>query len=176
MFSVIDAGFRFRHILQRSSTLARSPVAGKGGVAASKPRRFAHFVAGLVYIVLVIGPLACEEQLREPTGQRNGQRVERGQVLYAENCATCHGGATGGSLKQIPPPHNANGHTWHHPDQQLTDMVLNGIFFSLEEQNMPAFKDRLSEADIEAILAYIKNWWTPEQREFQATVTAQWGE
>lgn len=95
-------------------------------------------------------------------------------MLYAQNCATCHGGATGGTLKAIPPPHNANGHTWHHPDQQLKEMVLDGITFSLEEQKMPAFKDRLSEADVEAILAYIRTWWTSEQKIFQATVTAEW--
>ncbi|MBI4219253.1 MAG: cytochrome c [Chloroflexi bacterium] len=102
------------------------------------------------------------------------EQTDRGQALYAENCATCHGGATGGSLKDTPPPHNANGHTWHHPNQQLEEMILEGITFSLEEQKMPAFKDKLSATDVEVILAYIKTWWTPEQQSFQATVTAQW--
>ena len=101
---------------------------------------------------------------------------ERGSALYAQYCVQCHGGATGGKLKDIPPPHNANGHTWHHPDQQLTDFVLNGIAVSLESQVMPAFKDKLTEEDVKAILAYIETWWTPEQRQFQATVTAQFGQ
>ncbi len=103
--------------------------------------------------------------------------VEKGAVLYQANCLSCHGGSTGGNLRDIPPPHNANGHTWHHPDQQLIDIVLNGLSFSVEgQQKMPAFKDKLTEEDVKAILAYIKTWWTPKQRAWQATVTAQSGQ
>ena len=100
--------------------------------------------------------------------------IDRGAKLYQANCQSCHGGATGGKLRDIPPPHNANGHTWDHADQQLTGMVLNGIPFSLEAQRMPAFKDKLSEEDVRAILAYIKTWWTEEQRAWQRRVTEQW--
>ena len=39
---------------------------------------------------------------------------------------------------------------------------------------MPAFKDQLTEEDVRAVLAYMKSWWTPEQRESQAKVTAEW--
>lgn len=77
-------------------------------------------------------------------------------------------------MRDIPPPHNANGHTWHHPDQQLTDIVLNGFSFSVERQKMPAFKDTLTEDDVQAILSHIKMWWTDEQRQHQAEVTAAW--
>ena len=30
----------------------------------------------------------------------------RGESLYVANCQTCHGGATGDSMMDIPPPHN----------------------------------------------------------------------
>lgn len=36
---------------------------------------------------------------------------------------------------------------------------------------MPAFRDRLSDTELEAVLAYIKTWWTEEQRRFQDEVT-----
>jgi mono/diheme cytochrome c family protein len=36
---------------------------------------------------------------------------------------------------------------------------------------MPAFAGELTEAEVEAILAYIKTWWTDEQRASQAAVT-----
>jgi len=97
--------------------------------------------------------------------------VRRGEVLYQANCQSCHGGATGGSLRDIPPPHNTNGHTWHHADQQLIDIVLNGVSFPAYESKMPPFKDKLTEADVKAILAYIKTWWTDEQRHFQVRAT-----
>jgi mono/diheme cytochrome c family protein len=103
------------------------------------------------------------------------EMLARGAELYAANCQSCHGDATGGALKDIPPPHNANGHTWHHADQQLTEMILNGITFSVEQQKMPGFKDQLSEEDVRAILAYIKTWWMEEQREWQKKATENWG-
>jgi mono/diheme cytochrome c family protein len=108
--------------------------------------------------------------------EASAETLARGAELYAANCQSCHGGATGGNLKDIPPPHNANGHTWHHADQQLMNMVLNGIPFSLEEQKMPAFRDKLTEEEVKAILAYIKTWWTEEQRESQKEVTRQWNQ
>ena len=130
-----------------------------------------------VFTVFAISFTACggSEQTR-PTESSASGLTERGAALYQTNCLRCHGGATGGNLRDLPPPHNANGHTWHHTDQQLEDIVLNGFSFSVEEQKMPAFKDKLTPEEVKAVLAYIKTWWTPEQREWQATVTAQWKE
>ncbi len=100
--------------------------------------------------------------------------IKQGGEIYRANCQICHGGATGGKLRDIPPPHNTNGHTWHHADQQIIEMALNGISFSMEELKMPAFKDKLSEEDVRATLAYVKTWWTEDQRKWQRNVTEQW--
>ena len=138
-------------------------------------RTFIHG-ATLVLVLLVAALLfaSCGGALKQPKAPSPDDLIQTGAGLYQASCQVCHGGATGGKLRDIPPPHNANGHTWHHADQQLTDMVLNGISFSLEEQKMPAFKDKLTEADVKAILAYIKGWWTEEQREWQRKVTEEW--
>ena len=117
---------------------------------------------------------ACGGGQTRPETAATKAYVKRGATLYEANCVKCHGGHTGGNLRDIPPRHNANGHTWHHADQQLIDMTLNGITFSLEEQRMPAFKGKLSAEEVQAILAYIKTWWTEEQREWQRKVTEQW--
>ena len=99
--------------------------------------------------------------------------VARGGNLYQAHCQSCHGGATGGSLRDIPPPHNANGHTWHHSDSEIITTTLHGLDFSVEgQQKMPAFQDKLGADDAAAILAYIKTLWTPQERSYQATVTA----
>lgn len=109
--------------------------------------------------------------------------VQRGETLYQVNCQTCHGGATGGAMMDMPPRHNANGHTWHHPDRQLIDTVLNGSGEMGEMMRsmmgnpgvrMPAFRGALTEEDVKAILDYIKTWWTPEQRQFQADVSQRY--
>jgi mono/diheme cytochrome c family protein len=102
--------------------------------------------------------------------------IERGEALYEANCRSCHGGASGGALRDVPPPHNANGHTWHHQDCLLKDITLNGFddpSLPADRPKMPAFKGRLTEEEVEAILVYIKTWWTEEQREWQRQVTEQ---
>jgi mono/diheme cytochrome c family protein len=103
-------------------------------------------------------------------------RERRGQEVYNANCASCHGGPTGGRIDDYPPPHNANGHTWHHPDCALVRVTRDGSSGTPEYTPpgaipMQGFKDKLSPADIEAVIAYIKTMWTPAQRQAQASFT-----
>lgn len=103
--------------------------------------------------------------------------------MYAANCASCHGGPTGGDMMDYPPRHNANGHTWHHADCELTQVIRDGASPMTEMMRsmmappdaplMQAFKDRLSDEEIEAVLAYIKTLWTPRQRDIQARTTLE---
>jgi mono/diheme cytochrome c family protein len=63
------------------------------------------------------------------------------------------------------PPHDASGHTWHHADNQLFGIVKHGILAFAPpgyESDMPGFGDRLSDAEIRDILAYIKSTWPDE--------------
>ncbi len=96
--------------------------------------------------------------------------IARGRELYEAHCVRCHGGAAGGEISDIPPPHNAEGHTWHHSDCLIIETVLQGTDRPGYPE-MPAFGDRLTEQDVRAILAYIRTWWTEEQREFQQEMT-----
>ncbi len=98
--------------------------------------------------------------------------VEGGQELYEAHCIGCHGGAVGGGISDIPPPHNAEGHTWHHADCLIVETVLERMDRPGYPE-MPAFAGRLNEEDVRAILAYVETWWTDEQREFQDEMTEQ---
>ena len=110
----------------------------------------------------------------DDTGAGESAEIQQGAALYEENCVSCHGGESGGAIADSPPRHNANGHTWHHPDCQLIDITLRGAAAWGADPStsaMPAFAGELTEAEAEAILAYIKTWWTDEQRASQAAVT-----
>lgn len=126
----------------------------------------------IVFAIVGLSFLIACNQEQVSTSQTTAS-IELGSTLYTQYCLSCHGGATGGKITDIPPPHNANGHTWHHPDQQLTNIVLNGLDASVDDQKMPAFEDKLSLEDVQNILAFIKTWWAPEQRAFQSTATKQ---
>jgi mono/diheme cytochrome c family protein len=106
--------------------------------------------------------------------------IAEGKPLYDAYCGSCHGidGAGAENWKTVnedgsypPPPHDSTGHTWHHSDRLLIDLVASGSDFA--QSGMPAFGDRLSTGEIEAILEYIKTWWGPDERAFQWEVSQQ---
>lgn len=100
-------------------------------------------------------------------------KVATGAALYAITCQSCHGDQQGQGGIPAAPRHNETGHTWHHPDAQLKDWILNG---KLGRSQMPGFKDSLSDTEVEEILAFIKSWWTDDQRSTQADVSVRYQE
>jgi mono/diheme cytochrome c family protein len=77
-------------------------------------------------VVLALLLSGCAERKEQAPTSIPAEPILEGKALYEVNCQACHGGETGGQMMDIPPPHNANGHTWHHPDCQLKEIVLQG--------------------------------------------------
>lgn len=153
------------------------------GSSNDRPRtavpRWLGFVLGVGVVAVVVGVwLASASAPSWGTLLSTALRERRGQELYNANCASCHGGPTGGRIDDYPPPHNANGHTWHHPDCALVRVTRDGSSGTPEYAPpgaipMQGFKDRLSPADIDAVIAFIKTMWTPAQRQAQAGFTKE---
>ena len=112
----------------------------------------------------------------------DARRLQLGEQLYALHCASCHGLELEGQpdwRRRMPngrlpaPPHDASGHTWHHPDWELFAMTKHGVtpFAPADyETDMPAFGDVLSDAEIIAVLSYIKSQWPDELAAVQADI------
>lgn len=107
-------------------------------------------------------------------------RVAEGKALYLQFCADCHGVDLKGSPtwqkpladgSLLPAPHDNSGHTWHHADDVLIGIIADGGDPTFHSK-MPAFKDKLTEAQMHAILEFIKTSWGKEEREFQWWMTA----
>lgn len=113
--------------------------------------------------------------------------IVRGEELYGEFCASCHGANLEGQPDWrspgpdgiLPaPPHDETGHTWHHADGVLFDYAKLGGKATLGRQGlefesgMPGFGDQLSDAEIWNIIAYIKSTWPERQRDIQAARSA----
>ena len=102
---------------------------------------------------------------------KNHSVTNLGKLVYAENCASCHGMALEGQANwrqrdpdgYLPaPPHDKTGHTWHHSDSYLFLMTKYGIEKMIGRKypnNMPAYKDKLTDEEIIAALSYIKSTW-----------------
>jgi mono/diheme cytochrome c family protein len=96
-------------------------------------------------------------------------QITRGGEVYQQNCASCHGangeGAPNWRQRDAndrfpPPPLNGSGHTWHHPLSALRYTIRNGT--QAIGGNMPAWKGKLSNEDIDAVIAWFQSKW-PEQ-------------
>lgn len=106
-------------------------------------------------------------------------QVEHGATLYAQHCATCHGAQLEGKPDWqkpdadgalLPPPHDSSGHTWHHKDDLLLEIILNGGD-PKNKSKMPAFKAILTQGEAVAILDFIKSKWGKKERGFQWWMT-----
>ncbi len=108
-----------------------------------------------------------------------------GRRIYLEWCASCHGRDLEGQPDwQVPlpsgrlpaPPHDASGHTWHHPDRVLFAITKYGpqsVLGPDYESDMPAFAGVLDDEEIRAVLDYIRSTWPEPQRRFQQERTRE---
>lgn len=109
----------------------------------------------------------------------NPKMVALGRTIYAEQCAECHGKNLEGEPDwrtpkadgTLPaPPHDDNGHTWHHGDELLFRYTKGGgaaIAPAEFKSGMPAFGGALSDDQIWAVLAFIKSTWPEPVRQRQ---------
>lgn len=168
----------------------RSPTTTIDGIAAARRRSLALAVGG----ILAVGAIVASGLWwwRTETAARPGlirsddaAQVAVGRDLYAQRCVQCHGDKLQGQpnwrLRQangrLPaPPHDASGHTWHHPDEQLFGMVKLGLKPYAPagyESDMPAFENLLSDEQIRAVLAFIESTWPTRIRDLQRKASLQ---
>jgi len=113
--------------------------------------------------------------------------IATGARIYAESCAACHGARLEGqpdwrsrnAAGRLPaPPHDASGHTWHHPMKALFEITKYGVgrfAGSGYLSDMPAFEGRLSDDEIRAVLEYIRDQWPAEIRKVHAEIDRKSG-
>ena len=104
-----------------------------------------------------------------PKREHDIAQVVRGAAVFKQNCAECHGANGEGAEnwrqrdandKFPPPPLNGDGHSWHHPLNALRYTIRNGTLAI--GGSMPAWKGKLSDADIDAVITWFQSKW-PDQ-------------
>ena len=166
---------------------------GTGPKGQGPRRRTALILAvalGAVLIIAVggyvIGRFAGAPGPEAPgAGAGGAAQLALGKLVYDARCAACHGVNLEGQpnwRRRLPsgelpaPPHDASGHTWHHPDAWLFDITKHGTLRFAPpgyKTTMRGFAEVLSDPEIRAVLAYIKAAWPPEIRDRQADITAR---
>ena len=88
--------------------------------------------------------------------------VSRGEKIYAANCIACHQ-ATGQGTPAMKAPALAGNKLVTGADREPIDTVLNGR----PNTAMQPFKQQLSDAEIAAVLTYVRNSWGNKASEVQ---------
>ena len=129
------------------------------------------FIGYLVFTILINGVNA--QSLLRPSDSRV---VSQGSLIYKQYCASCHGRNLEGERNwksRLPdgtlpaPPHDESGHTWHHPDKLLFNLTKKGTEKFVGENyksKMLGFEKILTDAQIVAVLSYIKSRWSEKVR------------
>jgi mono/diheme cytochrome c family protein len=140
--------------------------------------------AGLFVLAFAAGGLVWRMSLDRPSADPdNAAQVARGEKIYAAHCANCHGAKLQGQPDwmtrkadgRLPaPPHDQNGHTWHHSDDLLFGIVKKGVTAYANpgyQSDMPAYEGVLPDDDIQAVLAFIKNSWPKDIQDRQRAIS-----
>lgn len=92
-------------------------------------------------------------------GKPSSAVLQRGAGVFAQSCATCHGfkGKGDGPLARsfVPAPVDLTTGPYRHGDSQ--EAVLKSVSLGVPGTAMTGFKGRLSAADIEAVVAFVRS-------------------
>ncbi len=142
--------------------------------------------AAVLTAAVWIAPAWTEDEARPLLPYTDAARVAEGKALYGDYCASCHGVDLEGQQPNwqdrdadgyLPaPPHDENGHTWHHDNNLLMQIVREGteaIVGGTYKSHMIGFGDVLSENEIASVLGYIKSTWPTEIQEIHNEINAR---
>ena len=140
-------------------------------------KRWRVALGAIAFIAAAGWIYASSKPVRE-ADTADARLVELGGAVYATHCASCHGEKMEGQPNwrerrpdgRLPaPPHDASGHTWHHPDRQLFEITKHCVAGVVPgyQSDMPAYGNTLSDQEIWAVIAYIKSRWPEAIRKRQ---------
>lgn len=145
----------------------------------------------LTIIILLIGSyflLFQSKHTQEEVNTTNttleevSAKLELGKALYYTHCASCHGENLQGQPKwntsldedghNYAPPLNGTGHTWHHSEEQLYNIIRYGLkFYNDNYKGKMKGNDQLNDEDVWSILEYIKSVWPDSIQKKYKTMT-----
>ena len=134
----------------------------------------------LFYISNLLNPVSAHNHFPITTDSK--LMIERGKIAYEKNCVSCHMINLAGAQNwkgldedghRKAPPLNGTGHTWHHDDKTLHAIIKYGLAKLVKnyEGKMIGFEDKLSDNEIDSILAYLKSFWATDKYEYQINMS-----
>ena len=125
---------------------------------------------------------ASYSNIHFPITRDSALMIARGKIVYENNCASCHqvnlvGAKNWKGLDEDghrkAPPLNGTGHTWHHEDATLHNIIKYGLNKLVKnyEGKMLGFEHKLRDKDIDSILSYMKSFWPTNKYQQQINLS-----
>ena len=144
----------------------------------SKPLVWGFIALLLIVIMYYVSNFYQVKENFYPITIDDAEQILLGKTMYQNNCSSCHKVNLAGVAQwkirddtdNLPaPPLNGNGHAWHHHDEMLFKIIKygTGSFVENYKGDMKAYKDKLSDEEIIAVLAYMKSYWPKDKYERQ---------
>jgi len=124
----------------------------------------------LIIISFVFVTEASYSLIHFPITRDSVLMIAKGKIIYENNCVSCHqinlvGAENWKGLDEDghrkAPPLNGTGHTWHHDDATLHNIIKYGLAKLIKnyEGKMLGFEGNLKDKDIDSVLSYMKSFW-----------------
>jgi cytochrome c oxidase cbb3-type subunit III len=110
-----------------------------------------------IYVLIIIGIIICIDNSHLFDG-KNSKAIAAGEKVYVKNCLICHGETGKGEGKKAGTAINSQHFLNSVSDKDLYHYVKYGR----EGTAMPAYAPRLSEKQLNNLVAYMRDWQTEE--------------
>ncbi len=136
----------------------------------------------IVLISFVFMSEASYANIHFPITRDSALMIAKGKIAYENNCVSCHqvnlvGAKNWKGLDEDghrkAPPLNGTGHTWHHDDATLHNIIKYGLNKLVKnyEGKMLGFEHKLRDKDIDSILSYMKSFWPTNKYQQQINLS-----
>jgi mono/diheme cytochrome c family protein len=110
-----------------------------------------------IYIVIIIGIIICIVN-SDIFSSKNGEAIAAGEKIYNKQCLICHGENGKGEGKNAGTAINNQQYLNAFSDND----IFNSVKFGREGTGMPSYGPRLSDEELNNVVAYIRNWQSQE--------------
>ena len=111
--------------------------------------------------VTVVGLVFSVSSSLRADQEQDTELLERGRIIYSEQCASCHGqeGKGDGSAARFldPKPRDFTAAEWKYAGGGTVDEITGVIIEGIDDSAMTPFSEVLSEEQSKAVAAYVVN-------------------
>ena len=136
----------------------------------------------LIIILFILTNQISYAHTHFPITRDSTLMINRGKIIYESYCVSCHQVNLSGAENwkgldedghRKAPPLNGTGHTWHHDDASLHNIIKYGLAKIVKnyEGKMIGFGDKINDKQIDSVLSYIKSHWEDEIYERQISIS-----